>query len=152
MSKRNGSPPSRHPERSKGSSDLASSPLQEIPHCIRDDGVSGRADRSKLDMKPEDLLLIQSILKQWAPHCDVWAYGSRVSGHCHESSDLDLVVRKAHTIRRRQQEEGERPPQNRRKLEQGRPIKEQQALVAVHGLGLGTKSAQSVHQICRNYK
>ena len=100
MSKRNGSPPSRHPERSKGSSDLASSPLQEIPHCIRDDGVSGRADRSKLDMKPEDLLLIQSILKQWAPHCDVWAYGSRVSGHCHESSDLDLVVRHPNDLKK----------------------------------------------------
>lgn len=46
----------------------------------------------KLDLKPEDLLQVKIILKQWVPNMEIWAYGSRVNGHCHDASDLDLVV------------------------------------------------------------
>ena len=47
----------------------------------------------KLNLQPEHLVQVKNILKQWAPHAEIWAYGSRVNGNCHESSDLDLVVR-----------------------------------------------------------
>ncbi len=47
----------------------------------------------KLDLHPDYLLQVKTILKQWAPHSEVWAYGSRVNGNCHDASDLDLVIR-----------------------------------------------------------
>lgn len=53
----------------------------------------------KLNLEPEYLLQVQAILKQWVPHCVVWAYGSRVNGNCHEASDLDLVVRDPHALK-----------------------------------------------------
>jgi predicted nucleotidyltransferase len=37
--------------------------------------------------------MLLDILAQYAPDEEVWAYGSRVSGHAHEGSDLDLVIR-----------------------------------------------------------
>lgn len=33
------------------------------------------------------------MLHRHLPHAEVWAYGSRVNGDCHDASDLDLVVR-----------------------------------------------------------
>lgn len=36
---------------------------------------------------------VQALLRSHAPHTEVWAYGSRVSGGGHEASDLDLVLR-----------------------------------------------------------
>jgi predicted nucleotidyltransferase len=35
---------------------------------------------------------LQTICTQYAPQFEVWAYGSRVTGKCHEASDLDLVL------------------------------------------------------------
>jgi predicted nucleotidyltransferase len=35
---------------------------------------------------------LQIIITQYAPQFEVWAYGSRVTGKCHEASDLDLVL------------------------------------------------------------
>jgi predicted nucleotidyltransferase len=35
---------------------------------------------------------IQALLRQHAPHAEVWAYGSRVTGGGHEASDLDLAI------------------------------------------------------------
>ncbi len=45
-----------------------------------------------LDLKPEHLHILREILQAVVPNCDVWAYGSRVHGHSHDASDLDLVV------------------------------------------------------------
>lgn len=36
---------------------------------------------------------VQAILNEHLPHAEVWAYGSRVRGDCHDTSDLDLVIR-----------------------------------------------------------
>lgn len=35
---------------------------------------------------------LKDIFRQHAPQFEVWAYGSRVTGQCHEASDLDLVL------------------------------------------------------------
>lgn len=45
-----------------------------------------------LDLKPEYLTLVKSILATHAPHQTALAYGSRVKGLAHSGSDLDLVV------------------------------------------------------------
>lgn len=37
--------------------------------------------------------MVLALLSRYLPHAEVWAYGSRVNGDCHEASDLDLVVR-----------------------------------------------------------
>ena len=52
----------------------------------------------KLDLMPDDLRLIKLILKQWAPDAEIWGYGSRVNGNCHEASDLDLVIRNSKSL------------------------------------------------------
>jgi uncharacterized protein len=49
-----------------------------------------------IDLLPRHLVEVQAILKQFLPpDCEVWAFGSRVSGTATEGSDLDLVVRSA---------------------------------------------------------
>ncbi len=48
---------------------------------------------STLNLHPDCMKLIQKIIAEHAPHAVIWAYGSRVSGTCHEASDLDLVLR-----------------------------------------------------------
>lgn len=47
----------------------------------------------KISIKPEHLKQIKALLKDYIPNSHVWAYGSRLSGKCHEGSDLDLVIR-----------------------------------------------------------
>ena len=37
--------------------------------------------------------MLEEILREHVPGVEVWAYGSRVSGHSHGGSDLDLVLR-----------------------------------------------------------
>ncbi|MDE0210429.1 MAG: nucleotidyltransferase domain-containing protein, partial [Boseongicola sp.] len=37
--------------------------------------------------------VVEELLREYVPEAEVWAYGSRVSGHSHDGSDLDLVVR-----------------------------------------------------------
>jgi len=34
-----------------------------------------------------------SIFDKHCPKAEVWAYGSRVNGNCHEGSDLDLAIK-----------------------------------------------------------
>jgi predicted nucleotidyltransferase len=46
-----------------------------------------------LSLDPRHLKLVKAVLAEHAPKAEVWAYGSRVSGNCHDGSDLDLVVR-----------------------------------------------------------
>ncbi len=52
----------------------------------------------KLDLEPDDLLQVKTIIQQWVPHAEFWAYGSRVNGNCHDASDLDLVVRRPSSL------------------------------------------------------
>lgn len=44
------------------------------------------------DLNPRYLNMVKEILQQHCKTNTVWAYGSRVNGTAHESSDLDLVV------------------------------------------------------------
>lgn len=47
----------------------------------------------KIDLPPAHLESLRRLLTQYAPHLEIWAYGSRVSGAHHAGSNLDLVVR-----------------------------------------------------------
>ncbi|MBB1076539.1 nucleotidyltransferase domain-containing protein [Rhodoferax sp. 4810] len=46
-----------------------------------------------LYLLPRYRKMVCAILRQHVPDADVWAYGSRVRGDCHDTSDLDLVIR-----------------------------------------------------------
>jgi predicted nucleotidyltransferase len=46
-----------------------------------------------IDVKPGHLTRLKTLLRRHAPKAEVWAYGSRVSGSGHDSSDLDIVLR-----------------------------------------------------------
>ena len=50
-------------------------------------------DTHRLQMKARHLRVLQALLAQQTPEAEVWAYGSRVTGHAHEGSDLDIVLR-----------------------------------------------------------
>lgn len=45
-----------------------------------------------LAITAEELELLQSILKRYAPDFKVWAFGSRVTGNHKPYSDLDLAL------------------------------------------------------------
>jgi len=47
---------------------------------------------SQLDISSEHLAIVQQILRQQLPSCEVWAFGSRVKGAAKPFSDLDLVI------------------------------------------------------------
>ncbi len=46
-----------------------------------------------IELRPEWLRLIRELIIAHIPEAEVLAYGSRVTGGCHEGSDLDLVAR-----------------------------------------------------------
>ncbi|MCP5278320.1 MAG: nucleotidyltransferase domain-containing protein [Thiobacillus sp.] len=48
---------------------------------------------AKLDLPEHCRLQLVPLFEQHVPGAEVWAYGSRVRGQSHASSDLDLVVR-----------------------------------------------------------
>ena len=48
-----------------------------------------------LDLKPEYLDVVLSILRAQVPQAQVWAYGTRVRGAAKRHSDLDLAVKAA---------------------------------------------------------
>lgn len=48
---------------------------------------------TQLHLPQTYLQMVQTVLNQYAHGAEVWAYGSRVHGHHHEASDLDLVLR-----------------------------------------------------------
>ena len=52
-----------------------------------------RLDSDALALIPRHREMLEALLQRHLPTADVWAYGSRVNGDCHEASDLDLVVR-----------------------------------------------------------
>lgn len=47
---------------------------------------------SDLVISERHLALLQQILQAEIPNCTVWAYGSRVTGTGHSTSDLDLAL------------------------------------------------------------
>lgn len=53
-------------------------------------------ESAQLQMAPDQLRQLRALLATHVPTADVWAYGSRVTGTAHESSDLDLVLRHPH--------------------------------------------------------
>jgi predicted nucleotidyltransferase len=52
-----------------------------------------RLDVASLTLPVRYHEMLVAVLKRYLPDAEVWAYGSRVNGDCHEGSDLDLVVR-----------------------------------------------------------
>lgn len=50
-------------------------------------------ENTALNLRPQDLALLQQLLARHTPQAQVWAYGSRVNGDGHDTSDLDLVLR-----------------------------------------------------------
>ena len=48
-------------------------------------------DRLHLSKKHRQIL--ETLLHDYLPGVEVWAYGSRVNGRSHDGSDLDLVLR-----------------------------------------------------------
>lgn len=49
--------------------------------------------KAMLDLRPEWLNIVRSLIGEHLPEAEVLAYGSRVQGTSHDGSDLDLVVR-----------------------------------------------------------
>jgi predicted nucleotidyltransferase len=50
-------------------------------------------DLACLNMRASDLAQLRQLLARYVPQAQVWAYGSRVNGQSHDTSDLDLVLR-----------------------------------------------------------
>lgn len=46
-----------------------------------------------LHLPPRYLDMVLDVLRRHLPEAEVWAYGSRVRGDYHDTSDLDLVAR-----------------------------------------------------------
>ena len=44
-------------------------------------------------LRQEDKKELVKIAKKFLQELEIWAYGSRVDGTAHETSDLDLVLR-----------------------------------------------------------
>ncbi len=45
-----------------------------------------------IDVSPEELELVHSILAQYVPGVEVWAFGSRIKNTAKKYSDLDLAL------------------------------------------------------------
>jgi len=45
-----------------------------------------------LDIRPDHLQIVQTILRQHVPNCPVWAFGSRAKWTAKDHSDLDLCI------------------------------------------------------------
>lgn len=56
----------------------------------------------QLHLPEKYLKMVQEILRTQLPNAEVWAYGSRVNGDYHDTSDLNLVVRQPNDLRHRQ--------------------------------------------------
>lgn len=52
-----------------------------------------KLDLTHLMLPSKHLHTLQTLLAQYVPQAEVWAYGSRVTGGAHEGSDLDVVLR-----------------------------------------------------------
>ncbi|MFY7952636.1 MAG: nucleotidyltransferase family protein [Armatimonadaceae bacterium] len=47
----------------------------------------------RLELPTRYARMVRDVLERCVPDSQVWAYGSRVTGGCHDASDLDLVLR-----------------------------------------------------------
>ncbi|KJU83935.1 DNA polymerase III subunit beta [Candidatus Magnetobacterium bavaricum] len=56
-----------------------------------------------IDIRPEYLRTLKTLLRRHVPGAEVWAYGSRVSGGGHDTSDLDIVLRSPDDLARPQE-------------------------------------------------
>lgn len=45
-----------------------------------------------INLNPKHAETLQKIFEFYCPDAEIWAYGSRVNGNCHNGSDLDLTV------------------------------------------------------------
>ena len=55
-----------------------------------------------LSLQPEHVQELRRLIANHLPHEEVWAYGSRVTGTAHDTSDLDLVVRHPKDLQQKQ--------------------------------------------------
>lgn len=46
-----------------------------------------------LFLRDKDKQRLEQLIRTYLPEVTVWAYGSRVTGGAHETSDLDIVLR-----------------------------------------------------------
>ena len=46
-----------------------------------------------INLRTNDLDLLQKIFRDYCPDAEILAYGSRVNGDSHSGSDLDLTVK-----------------------------------------------------------
>ena len=51
------------------------------------------SEQPRIDLSPEQWLIVRDILRQQVPDCEVWAFGSRVAKAAKRFSDLDIVVK-----------------------------------------------------------
>jgi predicted nucleotidyltransferase len=54
--------------------------------------MTGDPDSPPIDIRPQDWAILRTLLRQYLPQHEVWAFGSRVTGRAKPYSDLDLVV------------------------------------------------------------
>ena len=47
---------------------------------------------SPIDLRPDHLAIVRTLLQAHAPDCEVWVFGSRTQGSAKPMSDLDLAV------------------------------------------------------------
>ncbi len=48
---------------------------------------------TQLLLRDKDKQLLKQLIADYLPDISVWAYGSRVTGAAHDTSDLDIVLR-----------------------------------------------------------
>jgi predicted nucleotidyltransferase len=46
----------------------------------------------EISIRPQERQILVSLMEQFLPHTQVWAFGSRVKGKPRSCSDLDLVA------------------------------------------------------------
>ena len=67
--------------------------LRRSRRRLRPDAFFSVSENSQLNLPEADRAFLVALFQECIPGAQVWAYGSRVSGHGHPGSDLDLVVR-----------------------------------------------------------
>ena len=45
-----------------------------------------------INLNTQYISILKQIFDTYCKNAEIWAYGSRVNGDCHDGSDLDLVV------------------------------------------------------------
>ena len=65
------------------------------PRNRQDESGAGSGERNadSLHLPRRFRSQLEHLIERHLPDVEVWAYGSRINGHSHEGSDLDLVLR-----------------------------------------------------------